>query len=419
MRCLGFLKNFAIDCPWCVFFFSIIIILAQPVLFCCNLRQNMKTTLHCLALLISLCLVASYTEGGALKDRIQQLRDSHHARRVGLEEQAEVDQHVEADDAKNWQYDKPGSLTELRLKYQQQQISGKPSDKPVRLIFSLNTGRIGSKYLASLWGSCEEVLAFHEPGRAGGARNMQHERLEDTFALRKTIKVGFIRDQMAASDKTIYAESNPNFKTWFWDVTIETFARQEGKRVDILVVRKYLPAILKSIYEIGWYSRGPSRGNSWLPTANSVNSLIEPLAPDEELSPYERILSSLINTEAIAQKLKQMYSDPSSPHYLPNVHFHEYRSEELYQAEGALRMLKSLDLTPTPQTYDLAGQVIDKYRKGKESTGQLKRGATSHPTTLKRCEEEVEKYLQRCREAGIALPTLPHMEKYPAFVYKE
>lgn len=297
---------------------------------------------------------------------------------------------------------------------------------PERLIFSINTGRSGSRYLASVLDSCVGVLAEHEPHPGpGGSRNMMHETWQQNFDERQKIKVAAIRKTMTslrASLKraSVYAETNPNFKVWIWDVVIDQFAKKEGKRIDIMVVRKYIPALVKSIYELGWFQPpNPMRGESWLPTANGVNSLIEPLAPDDELDAYDKIISSIINTEAVVQYIMDRFGSPDSPDYLPNVNFYEYRSEELFDGHRALKVLsRDLELMPTDKTEELVGIKIDKYRVGKDYNGQLRGAAHIMPTDLHTCELRVQKYLQLCAERGIKLPELPHLQKYPNFVYE-
>lgn len=305
-------------------------------------------------------------------------------------------------------------------------VSGESASQslPARLIFSVNTGRSGSCYLASILNSCEKVVGEHEPRPgAGGARNMMHESWQESFKQRQQLKTVAIRRAMASTKArnkaaTIYAETNPNFKVWFWDVVIDEFGAQEGKRMDILIIRKYIPALVKSIYELGWFQYG-NKGENWLPTANGVNSLIQPLADDDELDAYDKIISSIINTEAVAQHMVQLFSDPSSEHYLPNVIFHEYRSEQLFDGQQLLNILeRDLLLQPTEETQQLAGVKIDKYRVGSQHSGKLKGNAHKRHTTLQECERRVKEYISKCEERGIWLPELPHLQPYPGFNYE-
>lgn len=298
------------------------------------------------------------------------------------------------------------------------------ADLPTRLLFSINTGRSGSRYLASILDSCVGVLAEHEPGPGpGGSRNMMRERWQESFKERARVKNSAIRRTMQSGravqkGATIYAETNPNFKVWIWDVVLEEFGRQESKPIDILVVRKYIPALLKSIYELGWYQKGSRAGESWLPTANGVNSLIRPLGPDATLDPYDKIISSIINTEAVAQHIMQRYGDPQSPDYLPHVTFYEYSSEELFNGDHMLEVLvRDLGLTPTIHTTELVGVPMDKYRNGKEHKGELRPAAHVVHTTLEECEKRVAAYLAACEKRGIELPSLPHLQRYHGFSY--
>ena len=62
--------------------------------------------------------------------------------------------------------------------------------------------------------------------------------------------------------KKVYIETNPNFKMWFWDIVLDLFVRNKfvGCSLDVLVVRRYIPALVKSLYELGWFTKKDGYG---------------------------------------------------------------------------------------------------------------------------------------------------------------
>lgn len=56
-------------------------------------------------------------------------------------------------------------------------------------------------------------------------------------------------------------------------------------------------------------------------TANSVNSLVAPIAPDKEMDAFDKIISYVFTTEALAQDLKERWGAH------PRIKFHDIWSE--------------------------------------------------------------------------------------------
>lgn len=285
-----------------------------------------------------------------------------------------------------------------------------------RVIFSINNGRSGSAYLARVLNSLRGVSAVHEPHPPGGcALNMQNIRLNASYPYRRNLKLnGIIQHFQRFPSNDVYVETCPNFKTWFWDVILREMGGNEDDgyhfQIDIIVLRKYIPALLKSIYSLGWFTK--QAGYSWLPTANSVNSVTTAIDTEEKLNPYQKIISYLINTEAFTNKLKLL-----TQQLYPYVRFYEYRSEELYRKEGVLKLIHEMGLEDrvTSFTESLGGKMIDKYSSKTDPNVKTSQLAT---TTLEECERQVENYLQIAHTKRIHLPELPHLKPYPGFVYQ-
>ncbi len=339
-----------------------------------------------------------------------------------------------------------------------------PSVLPVsRAIFSLNVGRSGSKYVASIMSSLGRgVRGYHEPrcpdGKCsgGGAMAMQKLKLADSYATRMDIKLPMIRmaianisndgvDAMMKFDGAgqykctevidglhatsprfvyeassgcscerrrirdfVYAETNPNFKSWFYDVTLDHLPKM-GYNVSVIVLRKYMAAALKSLYETGYFT--VRNGYNWMETANSVNSEVRSIGKDDELDAYEKLISYLVNAEAVTRRIIQKYGRKTRRRF--PVQFVEIRSEECYSSDGTMRLLGMLDLRPTSKTMEKAGKREDKYGSGTEKR-KVRR------TSLTECERRVREYLAKSKERGISLvDSMEQLKRAPGYSYSE
>jgi hypothetical protein len=207
---------------------------------------------------------------------------------------------------------------------------------------------------------------------------------------------------MHSFEDLVYSETNPNFKSWFYDVVLDTMPR-EGYAVDVIVLRKYIPATVKSLMKTGYFTS--REGYNWMETANGVNSLIRPLGPDLSLDAYDKMISYVINAEAVSRRIMERYNG--------SARFFEVRSETIYTKEGALGFVRALGFVPSLRTMRIAGTRIDKYENRERDRGGRKRSVT-----LAACERRVRSYLERCAAAGIELPpSMSHLQGVPGFAY--
>ena len=343
---------------------------------------------------------------------------------------------------------------QLRKKY------GNNKVVPVaRMIFSLNVGRSGSKYLAGVFSSLGHwIRGLHEPRCAknkcsgGGAIGMQHKPLKDTYRERRSVKipmfeativemgeegvndvvemksVGFgnceaiieqpinsIRAVIETNSRTgclagrlkdfVYTETNPNFKSWFYDVTLDIMPGR-GYETNVIVLRKYHAAALKSLYETGYFTT--RNGFNWMETGNGVNSQVDAIRSDDQMDAFDKIISYLFNAEAVTRSAIQRYS--------ANTQFVEVRSEEIYSTAGTIKLLKRLGLSHshfTTTTLELAGKRSDKYGA---ASSQVKRRII---TSIDECERRIADYIASCVSLGIKnLPqNMTQLSRYPGFVY--
>lgn len=318
-----------------------------------------------------------------------------------------------------------------------------------KLVFSLNVGRSGSKYVSDILGSVSDpISAHHEPAcesglcSGGGAIRMQERSLQASYGERQRVKLPMIRRSIADipeyglsgnafRTKTIsctrmryylntsgysttetgyglpivevssrsgcgvhlirdavYAETNPNFKSWFYDVVLDDMPRS-GYKVTVIVIRKYIAAALRSLYETGYFTSRD--GYNWMETASSVNShlRIAGLQDDSKLGAHDKLLSYLFNAEATFEHITNKYGKTQCDGVQKgSVEFIETRAEHVYSRNGTLELLRQLGLQPSRETYDVIGVVADKYGTW-GSKRRLRR------TSLEACERKLEEFLKR------------------------
>ncbi|GAB0492140.1 hypothetical protein MMPV_003400 [Pyropia vietnamensis] len=390
-------------------------------------------------------------------------------------------------------------------------IATPPIPPVARLLFSINCGRSGSRYLAGLLGTVAGVrVALHEPPcpagacSGGGGMPMQRVRLADSYAMRRDVKLPMIRAALAGAVATalapggggvadrlpaaaataaapfgaycgsgvqphqyslvvmgagarhaggvdaggepaaavggkrggtclvwqpvLYAETNPNFKAWFYDVVLDGLAGDGGYDVDVLHVRKYLPAMVKSLYETGYFT--VRDGTTWMETGDGVNALVRapPPAPlaavagvvassaagRRQAAALDALLSYAINAEAVGRSITARYAS------VRGVRFTDSRAEVLYGSRGAIALLRRLGLTPTSATVAAAGVRVDKYEGGGGGEGGRGRHKRGGHLPLAVVVAAADRYLDRCAAAGIVVPRgMVHLQRVDGFAYPE
>lgn len=324
---------------------------------------------------------------------------------------------------------------------------GIPLEPVARLIFSLNVGRCGSRYMANVLKTAgEPITAIHEgqcPGREctrGGGMRMQDVPLTASYDIRKRLKLPLIRAGVSKALQThkdwvfsqspracsalardpnsnakekkehmgrgdivvgqhrgcfvydirdaVYAETNPNFKAWFYDVVLDNMPTI-GYDIDVLVVRKYIAAVLKSLYETGFFIERD--GYTWMETSAGVNSRvhIEALRDDNLLDASEKLMSYVVNAEAVFTDVEQHYTIKfPQQRKSRRIRFLHVRAEDIYGAEGAESLLRQLGLRSSEKTHAAAVRVHDKYGVG----GRKRSGRIS----LDRCVRNVNRFIANC-----------------------
>jgi len=271
---------------------------------------------------------------------------------------------------------------EARVQCYQEQVNRSCHNRtsempPCRLIFAINPGRSGSNYIAHVLSTLPNITSVHEPGKNHGSLylpNQEEWRSPNIFLkqLHKLRQVcgslnggchqemdnkGNIKGRWApilcdtpdwgseriealdyfdraslvgARFGNMYSETNPNFKAWMSEALMEGFTNGKMQcELDVLIIRRKIAALVRSLQEQGWFWKKGMDGYAWMMTANSPNSDIRPIGPDDDLDSFDKIISYVLNVEAFSQRLQ---NDPNWRNN-PRVRFHDVRAEETYTQE--------------------------------------------------------------------------------------
>lgn len=309
-------------------------------------------------------------------------------RGVNAAQVGELLQQIEADDFV-WQRERPAQLWTLPGHPALDAAQGKR-----RFIFCINSGRSGSEYLARLLGTAAQVRAFHEPEpiMTGPYLRMAQELgLEASFATR-AIKAQAVWQRLSVLPPgTIYAETSHMFIKTFADVVMAAFRAHE---VDVVVLRRWLPAVLKSFVAMGYYSdNNPGAWGAWFHAPGAGHCAFRPPVFDAPPDQYDLAIGYLIDIEARARRFMEHY---------PQCRVHEVRLEGLQSAEQVATFFAALRLEAKPETARLSGMRVNDRSQRKAQFGI--------ETTLEYCEQRIYTYLERCRTQGVDVPPLPQLD---------
>lgn len=269
-----------------------------------------------------------------------------------------------------------------------------------RLIFSINSGRAGSKYLARILGTARGVRARHEPRPHMSGRLLTELPAEPTalrprlFAtavhLHKMLKILALYLELARLPPSgVYAETTHRFIHGFDDAVPRHFRR----RVTVVVLRRYLPSVVKSLHDLGDFAPGDAITAAWYAAPNAPSAAVRALASDDDLDHIDRIIAYLIDVEARAQRFARRY---------PEVPIVEVRVESLDSRAGIREFFDALALEPTERTVERTATSRNRREEHKI--------VPEERVSLDLCRQRIERYLERCQRAGIELPELPQLE---------
>jgi hypothetical protein len=257
---------------------------------------------------------------------------------------------------------------------------------PHRLIFCINSGRSGSKYLSKVLGSAKEVMGFHEadPKMIGEYLTLvNNQPYDETFITRKLKANAILEIISGFSDETVYCETNHMFIKTFFDVVLDEFPTC----VDVIVLRRKLSYVLKSFLELGYFSDQNSAWPNWMSSPNAVTAAIPCVDRDENLDQCDRCIAYLIDIEARALRFCQDY---------PHVKVHPVRLESFSSFEFVERLFSTLNLTPTSRTKKVFQKTFNAKEQRKQSINQS--------VDIQYCQDRINSYIQRATAMGIKVP---------------
>jgi hypothetical protein len=253
------------------------------------------------------------------------------------------------------------------------------------LIFSINSGRSGSKYLAELFSTAEKVKSFHEaePKMSGEFIEMINAQPLAVSREKRRIKAEAIAKILRGSgpDET-YAETNHTFITAFFDVVLEDFGK-----IDIVILRRDLAHVLKSFIELGYFSPLNPLSLSWMSSPNAVTAALPAIGPDKALDQFDLCIAYLLDIEARTERFKKEY---------PDVRTHDVRLEELNKTAAVENLFQQLNLAPTDATRELCGRVSNER--------PLRKARAANPTTIDECRKRLCDYVEKAKALGIEIP---------------
>jgi len=261
------------------------------------------------------------------------------------------------------------------------------------LIFSINSGRCGSRYLAALLSTADHMRAFHEaePAMTGPFLQMMLDSPPEASFAARHVKVRVILkilDHLPAG--TGYAETNHMFIKTFSDVVMESLRECN---IHVIVLRRSLPAVLKSFINMGYFSARNRVWPAWMHLPGTCDSAFTPPELDHAPDQYELAIGYLLDIEARVQRFKSRY---------PDSIVLETSLEALQVEKNVTALFAGMGLQPTTQTLAMTGAATNQRLARKAAIGI--------DTTLEECRHRIDAYLDNCERAGVAVPPLPQLE---------
>jgi hypothetical protein len=253
------------------------------------------------------------------------------------------------------------------------------------VIFCVNSGRVGSKHLAKLIDTSREAHGLHEadPAMNGPFLRMVEVAHESESFDQRLIKVRAIDDWMRRHPKKpVYCETNHLFIITFHDVAAANFPRMK-----VIFLRRALPLVVKSFIELGYPDRN-LKWRDWHISPSAATAAIPPLAPDDELDPFDRVIAHLIDVEARGERFRASH---------PEIPTFDVRIDELGAQEGVDRLFTGLGLSSTAETAQAIGtRGINTKAKWKSRLGVS--------VSVDECRRRIDRYLVRAAHLGIEVP---------------
>jgi len=189
---------------------------------------------------------------------------------------------------------------------------------------------------------------------------------------------------------TGYAETNHMFIKTFSDVVMDAFG---DSNIRVIVLRRYLPVVLKSFINMGYFSERNQVWPSWMHLPGTCDSAFVPPESDQTPDQYDLAIGYLLDIEARIHRFRSRY---------PDCILLETSLEALQEADNVATLFAGLGLQPTAQTLAMTGKITNQR--------SARKAAIDIDTTLEDCRERIVSYLENCAHHGVAVPPLPQLE---------
>lgn len=271
-----------------------------------------------------------------------------------------------------------------------------------KLIFCINSGRSGSRYLTKLLGSAKEVESYHEPKpkMIGYYLKMINEQNYDNSFKQRRIKTIAIKNHLLNQmilkknrplDRTsVYSETSHMFIKTFFDVVTKDF-----DNIQVIILRRELARVLKSFVELGYFSAINKIWQDWMSSPSAVTAAIPTIDRESNLDQYDRCIAYLIDIEARARRFQQDY---------PDIKTHEVRLESLNNVTNVEKLFQELEVTPTQETLNVCGIKSNEKNKNKKKFNQS--------VDLEYCRERIKLYIEKAKSLGIDVPSTLALTSY-------
>jgi hypothetical protein len=249
-----------------------------------------------------------------------------------------------------------------------------------RMVFSANSGRAGSGYLASLLDESRTVSAGHErPPQMTGAwtRRIAYEPRMASYTDR-LVKVDALRSEVARIPPgRVYADTSHMFVKTFADVVFDEFAHD---RLSVVVLRRDPVDVARSFFQLDFLGPRPLPWYDWMIPPTVPESAF-PLSLDEVDDQFDLIFGYLVDIENRTSRLREL---------APAVTWVDARLEEITQADGARALFEALDVAvPRNLEQTIAGRVNLKERA---------KSKVEQPVSRGHVEERLGEFLARHRD---------------------
>ena len=256
-----------------------------------------------------------------------------------------------------------------------------------RLIFTINPGRAGSEYLATLLNTAANVHALHEPRPRMNGRLLEMAMGKppgESYGQRRIKLLGINHTLSQLDSDTIYAETSHMFIKSFHDVVLDYY-----ENVEVIILRRPLHKVLKSFVELGFFSNINPIADRWMHKPGSTNSAAELLKPLDEMDQYEKCIAYLLDIEALARAFTLDH---------PEIKIHEITLDSITGTGGARQLFQDLGARWTEESDRLYSSVINRRMAYRSAIGACAPEAY--------CKERLNQYIQQAQVAGKSIPDI-------------